>query len=172
VRQPEYNEWTTKFVPLQNAILEGASATGAKLIVGDNLYMYGKLMARSARIFPMTPPPAKARPAPRLPARLWLPTRAASAPRHRARLRFLRTGCAGFCLRQPHVPARVQGKAAEGLGDLDAPHTYSYIDDFGKYLVLLGARDEALGQAWHIPLPRRSARAALSSLSSKISVSR
>jgi nucleoside-diphosphate-sugar epimerase len=48
------------------------------------------------------------------------------------------------------LPA-VQGKAAEGWGDLDAPHTYTFIDEFGKSLVVLGERDEALGQAWHIP---------------------
>jgi nucleoside-diphosphate-sugar epimerase len=48
------------------------------------------------------------------------------------------------------LPA-VQGKAAEGVGNLDAPHTYSFIDDFGKGLVILGERAAALGQAWHIP---------------------
>ena len=39
--QPEYHEWVTKFPPLQAAILEGVAANGAKLIVGENLYMYG-----------------------------------------------------------------------------------------------------------------------------------
>jgi nucleoside-diphosphate-sugar epimerase len=37
------------------------------------------------------------------------------------------------------------------LGKLDVPHTYTYVSDFGKGLVLLGAHDEALGQSWHIP---------------------
>jgi uncharacterized protein YbjT (DUF2867 family) len=39
--QPQYYEWTQKFLPLQKAILEAAVANSAKLIVGDNLYMYG-----------------------------------------------------------------------------------------------------------------------------------
>jgi len=39
--QPEYHEWVTKFPPLQATILEGAAANGAKLIDGENLYMYG-----------------------------------------------------------------------------------------------------------------------------------
>src|SRR5689334_14378134 len=39
--QPHYYEWTQKFEPLQNAILEAAAANGTKLIIGDNLYMYG-----------------------------------------------------------------------------------------------------------------------------------
>jgi nucleoside-diphosphate-sugar epimerase len=48
------------------------------------------------------------------------------------------------------LPA-VQGKAAEGLGKIDLPHTYTFISDFGKALAVLGERDEALGQAWHVP---------------------
>ena len=32
-----------------------------------------------------------------------------------------------------------------------APYTFTYIDDFGKALVILGEREEALGQAWHVP---------------------
>ena len=39
--QPKYHEWQEKFPPLQTAILEGVAATGAKLIVIENLYMYG-----------------------------------------------------------------------------------------------------------------------------------
>ena len=33
-------------------------------------------------------------------------------------------------------------------------HTATYIGDFGKALVLLGEREEALGQAWHVPSDR------------------
>jgi nucleoside-diphosphate-sugar epimerase len=43
------------------------------------------------------------------------------------------------------------GKTVSILGKLDAPHTYTYVPDFGKGLVLLGTHDEALGQTWHIP---------------------
>jgi nucleoside-diphosphate-sugar epimerase len=34
---------------------------------------------------------------------------------------------------------------------LDIPHTYTFVEDFGAALVTLGERDEALGQAWHVP---------------------
>ena len=34
---------------------------------------------------------------------------------------------------------------------MDIPHTYTFIEDFGKALVILGERDQALGQAWHVP---------------------
>ena len=46
------------------------------------------------------------------------------------------------------------GKAASFGGKLDLPHTATYIGDFGKALVILGEREEALGQAWHVPSDR------------------
>jgi nucleoside-diphosphate-sugar epimerase len=40
---------------------------------------------------------------------------------------------------------------SSAAGNLDAKHSYTYIDDVGKALVILGERDEALGKAWHVP---------------------
>jgi nucleoside-diphosphate-sugar epimerase len=45
------------------------------------------------------------------------------------------------------------GKAAQVLGNPDLPHTYTFIEDIGRGLVTLGEREEALGQAWHLPNP-------------------
>jgi nucleoside-diphosphate-sugar epimerase len=47
----------------------------------------------------------------------------------------------------------VQGKSAQVAGDPDQPHTYTYATDIGIGLVALGEREEALGQAWHLPSP-------------------
>jgi nucleoside-diphosphate-sugar epimerase len=43
------------------------------------------------------------------------------------------------------------GKAAQLTGRADLPHTHTFTRDFGKALVILGERDEADGQAWHVP---------------------
>jgi nucleoside-diphosphate-sugar epimerase len=51
---------------------------------------------------------------------------------------------------QVFYPA-LAGKLVRVLGNPDLPHTYSYIPDVGRGLVMLGERDEALGQAWHLP---------------------
>ena len=37
----DYHRWPEQFPPLQRGVLEGAAANGAKLIVMENLYMYG-----------------------------------------------------------------------------------------------------------------------------------
>lgn len=45
----------------------------------------------------------------------------------------------------------LQGKTANAIGNLDMPHTYTYIDDFAKAVVTLGTREEASGKVWHTP---------------------
>ena len=45
----------------------------------------------------------------------------------------------------------LNGKPAQLVGNIDAPHTHTYIPDFGRVLVILGERAEADGQAWHVP---------------------
>jgi nucleoside-diphosphate-sugar epimerase len=47
----------------------------------------------------------------------------------------------------------VEGKSAQAAGDPDQPHTYTYAPDVGRGLAVLGEREEALGQAWHLPSP-------------------
>jgi nucleoside-diphosphate-sugar epimerase len=44
-----------------------------------------------------------------------------------------------------------RGKPAQLIGRTDLPHSHTYIKDFGMALVILGERDEADGQAWHVP---------------------
>jgi nucleoside-diphosphate-sugar epimerase len=45
----------------------------------------------------------------------------------------------------------LNGKPAKITGRSDLPHTHTYVKDFGRALVILGERDEADGQAWHVP---------------------
>jgi tetratricopeptide (TPR) repeat protein len=39
--QPHYHEWPTEFPALQKSIIDGLAGTGAKLVIVENLYMYG-----------------------------------------------------------------------------------------------------------------------------------
>ena len=45
------------------------------------------------------------------------------------------------------------GKRAQTMGRPDTQHTYSYVPDVGRNLVLLGSRDDAYGRVWHLPNP-------------------
>jgi nucleoside-diphosphate-sugar epimerase len=43
------------------------------------------------------------------------------------------------------------GKPMDLMGNIDLPHTFTFIRDFAKALVILADRAEADGQVWHIP---------------------
>ncbi|MDP1604424.1 MAG: NAD(P)H-binding protein, partial [Legionella sp.] len=40
--QPEYHQWVEKFPALQKSIIDGLTGGNAKLVLVENLYMYGE----------------------------------------------------------------------------------------------------------------------------------
>jgi nucleoside-diphosphate-sugar epimerase len=149
---PPYAKWRELHPPLMNAIIEGAAAAGARLVFGDNLYAYGPVDGPLTEDLPYL----------------------ARGPNGRVRAQIAET------LLQAHATGRIRatigrasdffgphahqstvgdrvfaraitGKAAQVLGDPDVPHTVTYIEDFGRALVTLGERDEALGEVWQVP---------------------
>jgi nucleoside-diphosphate-sugar epimerase len=148
--QPHYYEWAEKFPPLQRAILQAAAINKAKLVVGDNLYMYGHFegtLREESAIMPNTKK-GKVRTAM---AQEVLDAHASGKIRAaigRASDFFGPDdrGLTGYAI----LPA-VQRKPVNLMGRIDQPHTFSYIPDFGKLLATLGTREEALGQIWFTP---------------------
>lgn len=151
--QPEYTAWPEKFPPLQRAILKGTAANGAKLIIGDNLYMYGDTDGQPLHEdLPYNAQGRKGR------------TRAAMAKEalkahEEGKVRvalgrgsdFFGEGVLQSMMGERAIGFLIQGKAASFLVPIEMPHTQTYISDFGEGLAILGERDEALGRAWHIP---------------------
>ncbi len=149
---PAYTEWVTLFPRIQAGILEGAAAVGAKLISAENVYMYGQVDRPMTEDMPYAAHTRKGT------VRAQMATALLEA--HRAGKVQVASGRAsdfyGPRVLSSAAGERVfsfglQGKTASVMGKLDLPHTYSYIGDFAKGLVILGERPEALGQAWHIP---------------------
>jgi nucleoside-diphosphate-sugar epimerase len=151
--QPAYFEWAEKFPRFQTAILEAAAQNGAKLIVGDNLYMYGDTHGTPIReALPYQPHTKKGR------VRAAMAEAVMTAHR-RGQVRAAIGRASNFFGPDDHVvtdlafrPA-LEGKSINLLGRLDQLHTFSYVPDFGKLLATLGTRDEALGQIWFTPSP-------------------
>jgi len=151
--QPPYHEWVQKFPPLQANILEAVASAGAKLIIGENLYMYGEVLNR-----PLTedlPAVATTRKG-RVRAQM---AEAVLAAHNNGKVQiaigrgsdFFGPGVLDSAMGERALLPALQGKTASLVGNIDLPHTYTFINDFGKALVTLGERDEALGQIWHVP---------------------
>jgi nucleoside-diphosphate-sugar epimerase len=149
----EYHRWPELFPPLQHGVLEGAAANGAKLIVMENLYMYGPHDG-----VPMTETmPMRGRGL-RSTTRLRMTEELFAAHRSgRVRVASVRASD----LFGPHVTQSLvgeqlfapllSGKTAQLSANLDVPHSVSYVRDVGQALVQVGADDRALGRAWHAP---------------------
>ncbi|MFN2153011.1 MAG: SDR family oxidoreductase [Anaerolineales bacterium] len=151
--QPAYHKWVTDFPPLQAAILEGVAANGAKLIVGENLYMYGDTNGQPIHEeLPYAAHTRKGKVRAAMSEALMVAHRTGKVRTAMARgSDFYGPGVLGSTFGERTLIPALRGKAAEITGALDQPHSYTFINDFGEALAILGTRDEALGQAWHVP---------------------
>lgn len=161
--QPEYHQWVQKFPPLQKSIIDGLAGSNVKLVIVENLYMYGD--TDGAPMTEDTPHNAHTRK-----GRVRSEISQAAFEAHRAgKLRvtagrgsdfFGPWGLSTAAMGGRTFYPMLQGKAANLVGNIDVPHTHTYVSDFGKALVILGERPEADGQAWHVPndMPRITQR--------------
>ncbi len=150
--QPVYTRWEKEFAPLQASILEGTAASKAKLIVAENLYMYGEVKGPIHEGLPYTARTHKGKVRAEMTTALLEAHRTGKVRATMARgSDFFGPGVLGSSLGERTLIPALQGKSAELGGSLDQPHTYTYIEDFGRAMATLAEHDEALGQAWHVP---------------------
>ena len=148
---PAYHQWHQHFPGLQAAALAAATATGARYVSIENLYMYdaSKPITEESPIAPRSRKGA-------LRARMAAEVMAAHR-RGEIRATALRSsdyygpGVLGSALGEMVFGNLVSGKKAQVGGSAVQPHSWAYIEDVGRAAALLGTRDEALGQAWIAP---------------------
>lgn len=152
---PLYTAWAERFPPLQAGILEGAAAAGARLVALENMYMYGSTGGQPlVETLPYAAHTHKGT------VRAAL-SEALQAAHRQGKVRVAIGRAADFfgprvrvsALGERVFPAALAGKPVQLVGNPDLPHTYSYMPDVGKALVVLGEQEEALGQVWHLPNP-------------------
>jgi nucleoside-diphosphate-sugar epimerase len=152
---PTYVGWTRKWPPLMAGMLAGAEGAGARFVFMDNLYMYGPVEGPLREDLPLTEYGVK----PALRSQL---TRMWQEAHRKGRVQaaavrasdFFGPGARVAMLGDFVTEAALEGKTANLLGDPDAPHTFTYVDDVARALVTVGeAEEDAYGQAWHVPSP-------------------
>lgn len=151
--QPSYSEWPEKFPPLQQSIIDGLTGDDAKLVIVENLYMYGPTNG-----VPMTedmPHNAHTRKGKTRSEMSKAALEAHAAGKARVTIArgsdlFGPWGLASTMGERVFYPL-LQGKTAQVTGRTDLPHTHTFTRDFGKAMVILGERDESDGQVWHVP---------------------
>ncbi len=150
--QPEYHRWAEEFPALQTSILGGAAANKAKLVIADNLYMYGDPNGQSINENSAQNPSTKKGKVRKTMADAALAAHQAgklqvalSRPSHYFGPGYDITGNMVF-------KNALQGKAMQLLGRTDQPHSFSYIPDAGKAMAVLGTSEQSWGQVWIPPV--------------------
>ncbi len=150
--QPGYAQWPDHFPRLQAGILSAARLADARLIVADNLYMYGPHDGPLVETLPHLATTRKGVVRARMAdALMEAHARGEVAIAVGRGSDFFGPGVEGSAVGSRLFDAIAQGKTANVAGDPGALHTYTFVPDFGEALVVLGERDEALGRAWHVP---------------------
>ncbi len=151
---PSYSvaAWRDELSVLQAHVMDAAATSGARLVVGDNLYLYGAVQGAMREDTPVHPCSEKGK----IRARLTADILAAHGA-GKVRAAIVR----GSDFFGPHVLQSIfgervvllalQGKRATLLGNIDLPHSFTFIDDFGRAMALVGASEAAMGQVWHAP---------------------
>ncbi len=150
---PPYDKWPELFPALQASTLDAAAGVGAKYIVMENVYMYGDTRGQPVREdLPYNAHTKKGKVRARMTQEILAAHQAGKVRAVMARASdFYGPGVLESAAGDRMFGFAVEGKAASVTGNLDAKHSYTYIEDIGRALVILGERDEALGQAWHVP---------------------
>lgn len=149
-----YQDQVRVMPQMQTSILQGVAATGAKLVVLDTLYSYGETGGNvMTEATPFAATTRKGRMRTQL-AREYMQAHADG------KLRVTLARAADFY--GPRVtnsafgdrvftPA-VAGKRARLLGNIDLPHSFSYINDVARTMAVLGENEQSFGRAWHVPV--------------------
>lgn len=150
--QPVYHRWPQEFPPLIDAVIQACRVAGCTLVMGDNLYVYADKASPLTEDTPWTASTRKGRARIEVDRRLIAAHESGRVPVAIGRgSDFFGPGVLDSTVGRMLFEPLVRGGKASGLGRLDAPHSYTYIEDFGAALAELAVTPAAWGEAWHVP---------------------
>ncbi len=147
-----YTDWPRLFPLLWRNVTAAAAAAEAKLVIADNLYMYG---SSSAPLTESTPYRATGRKG----ATRIAMTEELLAAQQAGAVRVVIGRAADYYGPQVSLAffgsnvfrSAQRGKRVLGFDQLDLPHSQAFIDDVARGLVTLGTSAAGDGQVWHLP---------------------
>lgn len=151
---PAYHRWATDWPPIADALLVAAERSGAVLVTTANLYGYGPVDGPMTEATPLAATGEKGR----VRNAMW---RDALAAHEAGRVRATEARASDFYgpgpddtshLGRYFTPRLLAGRRPWVVqGDLDAPHSWTYVPDLARTLVTLATDERAWGRAWHVP---------------------
>ncbi len=150
--QPPYGEWPALFPAMTAAVIEGAAAAGAKLIMVDNLYMYGPTGSKLHESLPRAATGPKGTSRTKMEDQLLAAHRSGKLRVAIGRLSdYYGPNGPGTAVSALVLDRAVAGKAMQWPGVSNAPHTLHFLPDAARGLIVLANSDDADGKVWHLP---------------------
>lgn len=146
-----YHQWE-RFPPMQAAVVDAARAAGARLVSFENLYAYGAPTGPMAEDHPLRPCCEKGRIRAAMIEDLQALHRSgALSVAHVRASDLFGPGMTGAALGGTFIDRAVAGKGPQAVGDLDAPHSWTFTEDTARLLAAVVLDPTADGQVWHVP---------------------
>lgn len=152
-----YQDWQRVLPAIQQNLLDAALKEGAVLVVAENLYMYARDVSVIDENTPEEPPTRKGALRKRLHDRIvnagteagltWTAVRASDYYGPGATLQSM-FGTQLF------LDPLFNGGRPRLVGNLDQPHTLTYVEDYGSALALAALDPRAHGRSWIVPNDR------------------
>ena len=148
---PPYDRWPAEFPPLARALLTVVEQVGADYVMLGNAYGYGPVEGATTEDLPLTPTSVKGH----IRAQMW---HEALAAHDAGRVRvtevrandYLGAGAISPFTLMVGAPV-LDGSPVSYPGDLDAPHSWTYIGDAARTLIAAAGHEKSWGRVWHVP---------------------
>jgi nucleoside-diphosphate-sugar epimerase len=150
--QPPYHRWPEEFPALNAHIIQAASEAGAKLVMVDNLYMYGPTTGALVETLPRAATGRKGVVRAELERQLLDAHSSGSLRVAIGRLSdYYGPNGPNSTLTALVLEPAAEGKAMRWPGSTTAPRTLHFLPDAARGLIVLGDHDAADGEVWHLP---------------------
>lgn len=157
VMSPPYHQWRDMFAKLQDNIIAGAKSADALLVVLENMYGYGDTNGKPlSEDLPLNATTKKGMVRAKLTQQLQREYESGDLKMVIARSSdfFGPEADMNSIFGSRAIGAALAGKPISLLFEPDQLHTYTYVPDVARALIVLSEQKKSYGKAWHIPSER------------------
>jgi nucleoside-diphosphate-sugar epimerase len=150
--QPAYHRWSEEFPAMLTGVIDAVLDTDARLVMVDNLYVYGPTAGAMREGTPKAAQTKKGK------VRIQLAQMIEDAATSRG-LRatigrasdYFGPGADNSTITSLAIAPARAGKPIKWMGRLDRHHSVAFLPDVARAYVILGERDDADGRDWILP---------------------
>jgi nucleoside-diphosphate-sugar epimerase len=150
--QPPYHRWPQEFPNMLDTVIDAVAEIGAKLVMVDNLYMYGRDATNITEDLPERGGTRKGDVRAEMAATL---RRAHDTGRVRVAIGrasdYFGPAADNSGITALAIAPAAAGKTTRWMGRLDRRHSVAYLPDIARAFVTLGDESKADGETWILP---------------------